>query len=76
MKILEEDLSEVGLYKYPKRSHLFGDWENIEFNQKTNELFYHSSSMSALLIELKLVNSVCQSLLFVITIFCLEYIEL
>tara|TARA_R110000782_G_scaffold12334_1_gene37171 strand:- start:178 stop:402 length:225 start_codon:yes stop_codon:yes gene_type:complete len=42
MKITEEELSELGLYRYPKREHLFGDWENIEFNKKTNELFYHN----------------------------------
>lgn len=42
MKISKEQLESVELYQYPKEHHLFGDWEDIEFNQKTNELFYHS----------------------------------
>ena len=42
MKINKEQLQEVNLYQYPEKHHLFGDWEDIEFNQKTNELFYHS----------------------------------
>ena len=56
MKITEEDLSEVGFYKYPKRSHLFGDWENIEFNQKTNELFYHSCVDGSVELYRKVIN--------------------
>ncbi len=42
MKITKEQLEEVSLYQYPKNPFLFGDWESIEFNQKTNELFYHN----------------------------------
>ena len=40
MKISKEQLEQASLYQYPKKPHLFGDWEGIEFNQKTNELFY------------------------------------
>lgn len=40
MRISKEQLESFGLFQYPKQLHLFGDWENIEFNQKTNELFY------------------------------------
>lgn len=42
MKITLEQLREIGFIQYPKQPHLFGDWEDIEFNQKTNELFYHN----------------------------------
>jgi hypothetical protein len=42
MKISKEQLEQVKLYQYPKKPYLFGDWEDLEFNQKTNELFYHS----------------------------------
>lgn len=42
MKITKEQLETVNLYPYREHSHLFGDYEDIEFNQKTNELFYHS----------------------------------
>jgi len=42
MKITKEQLNQVGLWQYPKQPHLFGEWEDIAFNQKTNELFYHS----------------------------------
>lgn len=42
MKITKEQLKEIGFIQYPKKPHLFGDWEDIEFNQKTNELFYHN----------------------------------
>ncbi len=40
MRISKEQLESVGLFQYPKKPHLFGDREDIEFNQKTNELFY------------------------------------
>jgi len=40
MRINKEQLESVGLFQYPKQPHLFGDLEDIEFNQKTNELFY------------------------------------
>ena len=40
MKITTDQLKEVNLHQYPTQQHLFGDWENIEFNQKTNELFW------------------------------------
>ena len=40
MRISKEQLESFGLFQYPKQPHLFGDWEGIEFNQKTNELFY------------------------------------
>lgn len=40
MKISKEQLEQVGLSQYPKKPHLFGDWEDIEFNQKTSDLFY------------------------------------
>jgi hypothetical protein len=42
MKISKKQLEEIGLHQYPTKQWLFGDWENIEFNNKTNELFYHS----------------------------------
>jgi len=37
----KEQLEELGLYQYPKQSHIYGTWEDIEFNSKTKELFYH-----------------------------------
>jgi hypothetical protein len=40
MKITKEQLELIDLHQYPKKQHLFGDWEDAEFNQKTNELFY------------------------------------
>ena len=40
MKINKEQLEEIGLHQYPKQLHLFGDWEDIEFNQITNELYW------------------------------------
>lgn len=42
MKITKQQLESINLIQYLKQPHLFGDWEDIEFNQKTNELFYHS----------------------------------
>lgn len=39
--ITAEELKKIGLRQYPKHPHLFGDWEDIEFNIKTKELFYH-----------------------------------
>lgn len=56
MKIAEEELSEVGLYKYPKHSNLFGDWETTEFNQKTNELFYFSCVDGDIELYRKVIN--------------------
>jgi hypothetical protein len=38
----KEELNTIGLYPYPDRPHLFGDWEDIEFNSKTKELFFHN----------------------------------
>lgn len=40
MKISKEQLESINLHQYPKKQWLFGDWEGIEYNQKTNELFY------------------------------------
>ena len=40
MKITKEQLESLHLHQYPNKPHLFGDWEDIEFNQKTNELFH------------------------------------
>lgn len=42
MKITNEQLESIGFIQYPKHPHLFGDYEDIEFNQKTNELYYHN----------------------------------
>lgn len=42
MKITDEQLKSIGFRQYPKHPHLFGDYEDIEFNQKTNELYYHN----------------------------------
>lgn len=42
MKISKEQLENIGLKQYPKKQNLFGDWEDIEFNNKTNELFYQN----------------------------------
>lgn len=43
MKINNEQLKDIGLTQYPSpRQHLWGDWEDLEFNTRTNELFYHS----------------------------------
>ena len=42
MKISKEQLENIGLKQYPKKQNLFGDWEDIEFNNKTKELFYHN----------------------------------
>lgn len=42
MKITKEQLETVNLHQYREHSHLFGDFEDVEFNQKTNELFYHN----------------------------------
>jgi hypothetical protein len=43
MKITNEELDSIGFIQYPDHPYLFGDYEDIEFNQKTNELFHHSS---------------------------------
>ena len=38
-----EELKEIGLNPYPSpRQHLWGDWEDLEYNTKTKELFYHN----------------------------------
>lgn len=42
MKIKEEDLIEFGWRQYPKQPYLWGDWEDIEYNNKSGELFYHN----------------------------------
>lgn len=42
MKITKQQLEELQLYQYPNVKYLYGDYEDIEFNQATNELFYHS----------------------------------
>lgn len=42
MKITKEQLEKLNLYQYPEQPHLFGDYEDKQFNQNTNELFYHS----------------------------------
>lgn len=44
MKITKEQLETVNLHQYREHYHLFGDYEDVEFNQKTNELFYHNCS--------------------------------
>lgn len=36
----KEDLEKLGLTQYPNQKHLFGDWEDVEFNLKTKELSY------------------------------------
>jgi hypothetical protein len=38
----QEEIEAIGLRQYPDKPHLYGDWEDIEFNSKTKELFYHS----------------------------------
>lgn len=38
----KEEIENIGLKQYSKKSHLYGNWEDIEFNSKTNELFYHN----------------------------------
>lgn len=40
MRISKEQLEAFGLFQYPKQLHLFGDWENIKFNQKTNVSYF------------------------------------
>jgi|TARA_R110000782_G_scaffold144871_2_gene237687 hypothetical protein len=40
--MLKEEIEEIGLRVYPNNPNLFGDWEDIEYNNKTKELFYHS----------------------------------
>jgi len=40
--ITKDEIEGIGLYQYPKKPHLFGDWEDIEYNNKTKELFYHN----------------------------------
>lgn len=38
-----EDLKLIGLHPYPSpKQHLWGDYEDLEFNFKTKELFYHN----------------------------------
>jgi hypothetical protein len=32
----------IGLYEHPKKPHIFSDWEDIEYNNKSKELFYHN----------------------------------
>ena len=41
-KITTTELEEIGLFQYSTHPHLYGDYEDIEFNQKTSELFYHN----------------------------------
>lgn len=40
--IQSEILEEIGLRPYPKTPWIWGDWEDLEYNNKTHELFYHS----------------------------------
>lgn len=43
MKVTNRDLEDLELRQYPPpRQHIWGDWENLEYNNKTGELFYHS----------------------------------
>jgi hypothetical protein len=42
MKISNKDLEDLGFRNYPNKPWLWGDWEDIEYNNKTGELFYHS----------------------------------
>ncbi len=37
-----EELKVIGLIQYPyPKQHLWGDWEDLEYNTKTKELFWH-----------------------------------
>jgi hypothetical protein len=38
--ISNKDLENLGLTSYPKQPWLWGDWEDIEFNNRTGNLFY------------------------------------
>jgi len=40
--ITPKQVEEIGLYQNSKQKHLFSDMEDIVFNLKTRELFYHS----------------------------------
>lgn len=42
MKVKEEDLKTIGLTQYPKRPHIWGDWEDLEYNNKSGDLYYHN----------------------------------
>lgn len=37
-----KEIEQIGLYQHPKQPHIFSDIEDIWFNSKTKELFYHS----------------------------------
>ncbi len=40
MKITSEQLNSIGLHSTQKTPHLFSDFEDMCFNNRTNELFY------------------------------------
>lgn len=42
MKIPNNELENLGFSPYPKQPWLWGDWEDIEFNNRSGELFYHN----------------------------------
>lgn len=41
MKISISELESIHLYQYPNKPWIFGDMEDIEFNNKTMDLYYH-----------------------------------
>lgn len=42
MIISNIELEKLGLSPYPKKPWIWGDYEDLEFNNKTGELFFHS----------------------------------
>lgn len=56
MKIENKDLDNLGLRQYPKSDKLWGDWEDIEYNNKTGELFYHSCIDGSLELYRKVID--------------------
>lgn len=42
MKISDSDLDKIGLMVYPDKPWIWGDYEDLEFNNKTGELFFHN----------------------------------
>jgi hypothetical protein len=40
--ISKEELEQINLFQLSKNNYLFGNLEDIRFNQKTNNLYYHN----------------------------------
>lgn len=55
--ITKEQLEEIGLiqYKFPQQ-HLWGDWEDLEFNSRSKELFYHNCVNGDLTLYRKVID--------------------